>query len=158
MQSSRTSIYIGCLFCLVIVKSLDLPPLAVGADCPLWQVLAEVEDAFQAAPPSGQLTRVAHPRWRHWQAWQGSDAAAPLRVAFFVGESDEPWSYALGWFFFSGPLTSDPDLDPDPDLVAGPDLGPCCLPCFASPSLFVQALLKRVALCCSEKIWNILDE
>ena len=146
---------------------LYLPPQAVmGGDQPLLLELSEVEDAFQAAPPSLQRTKAglsqAPPSLQrtkagliqatgryYWQAWQGFDEAAPPLVAFSVGES----VCGLGWFSYPGPSSFDPDLDPVPDL--DPDLEACCWPCSASLSPSVQAPLKRGALCCSENIGNI---
>ena len=101
--------------------AVGLPPLAamVGGELPLLQELAELAVAFQASPPSAQLTSL-HPdpglSLGHWQAWPGSDAAAPPHVAFSVGESDAPESFGLGWFSYPGPSSFDPDLHPDFDL------------------------------------------
>jgi len=143
-------------------------------DQPLLQELSEVEDAFQVAPPSLQRTKAPPSLQRtkagliqappslqqtkagliqatdryYWQAWQGSDEAAPPLAAFSVGES----VCGLGWFSYPGPSSFGPDLDPVPDLVLDPepDLEACCWPCSASLSPSVQAPLKREALCCSQ--------
>ena len=70
---------------------LYLPPQAVmGGDQPLLQELSEVEDAFQASPPSLQQTKaglIQATGHYYWQAWQGFDGGAPPPAAFFVGES-----------------------------------------------------------------------
>ena len=107
----------------------------MGGDQPLLQELSEVEDAFQAAPPSLQQTRAglsqAPPSLQrtkagliqatgryYWQAWQGFDGGAPPLAAFSVGES----VCGLGWFSYPGLSSFGPDLDPDPDLDLDPDL------------------------------------